>query len=356
MTIETKTAEPAAHSEGPGGGRGRRRGGQIRAGALRHRPAGQDQARPDAALYRDLCRARQEHRRRAAPGDRRSRAASSAAARSSTSCSTTNPIRPRAPTTPTSWLSGDKVDFLIGTVHSGVAMAMVKVARDTDTMLVIPNAGVGAATGAAVRAQHLPHLVLQLAAGLRHGQGGGGSGAQEARGGDLAGTMPRARNRPTASPKASPSGGGKVEQGAVPAFPQVEFQPLLTEIAAIKPDVVYAFFAGGGAVKFVKDYAAAGLRKTIPLVGPGFLTDGTLRPRARRPRAWRPRCTMPTASTLPKDKSLPRGLQEGDRPRRRRLCGAGLRHRRSCWSPGLAAVKGDVKARARRWSPRWRRR
>ena len=36
------------------------------------------------------------------------------------------------------------------------------------------------------------------------------------------------------------------------------------------------FFAGGGAVKFVKDYAAAGLNKTIPLVGPGFLTDGTL--------------------------------------------------------------------------------
>jgi branched-chain amino acid transport system substrate-binding protein len=65
-------------------------------------------------------------------------------------------------------------------------------------------------------------------------------------------------------------------EGADAPFPQVEFQPLLTEIASLKPDVVYAFFAGGGAVKFVKDYAAAGLNKTIPLVGPGFLTDGTL--------------------------------------------------------------------------------
>ena len=36
------------------------------------------------------------------------------------------------------------------------------------------------------------------------------------------------------------------------------------------------FFAGGGAVKFVKDYDAAGLRKTIPLYASGFLTDGTL--------------------------------------------------------------------------------
>ncbi len=59
-------------------------------------------------------------------------------------------------------------------------------------------------------------------------------------------------------------------------FPQVEFQSFLTEIAALKPDAVYVFFAGGGAVKFVKDYAAAGLKDKIPLFGPGFLTDGTL--------------------------------------------------------------------------------
>jgi branched-chain amino acid transport system substrate-binding protein len=59
-------------------------------------------------------------------------------------------------------------------------------------------------------------------------------------------------------------------------FPNVEFQPFLTEIAALKPDAVYVFFAGGGAVKFVKDYAAAGLKDKIPLYGPGFLTDGTL--------------------------------------------------------------------------------
>ena len=71
-------------------------------------------------------------------------------------------------------------------------------------------------------------------------------------------------------------GGGKVVKELTLPFPGVEFQALLTEVAAAKPDVVYSFFAGGGAVKFVKDYAAAGLNKTIPLVGPGFLTDGTL--------------------------------------------------------------------------------
>jgi len=39
---------------------------------------------------------------------------------------------------------------------------------------------------------------------------------------------------------------------------------------------VYSFFAGGGAAKFLRDYAQAGLKDKIPLVGPGFLTDGVL--------------------------------------------------------------------------------
>src|ERR687898_1387856 len=43
----------------------------------------------------------------------------------------------------------EKVDVVVGTVHSGVAMAMVKVARDTNTLLIIPNAGANEATGPA---------------------------------------------------------------------------------------------------------------------------------------------------------------------------------------------------------------
>jgi branched-chain amino acid transport system substrate-binding protein len=41
----------------------------------------------------------------------------------------------------------DNVDVLIGTVHSGVAMAMAKVAKDNGTLLIIPNAGAVAVTG-----------------------------------------------------------------------------------------------------------------------------------------------------------------------------------------------------------------
>jgi branched-chain amino acid transport system substrate-binding protein len=70
--------------------------------------------------------------------------------------------------------------------------------------------------------------------------------------------------------------GGKIVDDLALPFPEVEFQALITRIATLNPDAVFAFFAGGGAVKFVKDYAAAGLNKSVPLYGAGFLTDGTL--------------------------------------------------------------------------------
>ncbi|MGZ5887820.1 MAG: ABC transporter substrate-binding protein, partial [Ramlibacter sp.] len=40
----------------------------------------------------------------------------------------------------------DKVDVLIGTVHSGVQMAIQKVARESGVLSILPNAGVHAAT------------------------------------------------------------------------------------------------------------------------------------------------------------------------------------------------------------------
>src|SRR3954466_4657056 len=41
----------------------------------------------------------------------------------------------------------DKVDLVLGTVHSGVAAGMIRVTKESGVMHIIPNAGVGAATG-----------------------------------------------------------------------------------------------------------------------------------------------------------------------------------------------------------------
>ena len=121
-------------------------------------------------------------------------------------------------------------------------------------------------------------------------------------------------------------GGTVVKELFVP-FPNVEFQALLTEIAALRPDAVACFFAGGGAVKFVKDYAAAGLKDKIPLYGSGFLTEGVLA--AQGEAAEGLMTTLHYAESLdnPRNKAFRAAYSQDLQIPRGCVCGAGLRHR-----------------------------
>ncbi|MFZ9712138.1 MAG: ABC transporter substrate-binding protein [Burkholderiaceae bacterium] len=168
----------------------------------------------------------------------------------------------------------DNVDVLIGTVHSGVAMAMAKVAKDSGTILIVPNAGADAVTGPMCA----PNIFRSSFSNWQPGYAMGEVMAKKGHKRVVTITWKYAAGDESVRgfKEAYEKGGGKVIKELSLPFPNVEFQALLTEIAATKPDAVYTFFAGGGAVKFVKDYAAAGLKKSIPLYGAGFLTDGTL--------------------------------------------------------------------------------
>ncbi len=168
----------------------------------------------------------------------------------------------------------DNVDVLVGTVHSGVAMAMAKVAKDSGTLLIVPNAGADAVTGPMCA----PHIFRSSFSNWQPGYAMGEVVAKKGHKNVVTITWKYAAGDESVKgfKEAFEKGGGKVIKELSLPFPNVEFQALLTEIAAAKPDAVYTFFAGGGAVKFVKDYAGAGLKKNIPLYGAGFLTDGTL--------------------------------------------------------------------------------
>ena len=168
----------------------------------------------------------------------------------------------------------DQVDVLVGTVHSGVALAMAKAAKDSKTLLIIPNAGADAITGAMCAPNIVRSSFSNWQPGYAMGIVAGQKGVKRAM--TLTWNYAAGAESVKGFAEGLEKSGGKVVKELNLPFPNVEFQALLTEIAAQKPDVVYSFFAGGGAVKFVKDYAAAGLNKTIPLYGPGFLTDGTL--------------------------------------------------------------------------------
>ncbi|MDO8877938.1 MAG: ABC transporter substrate-binding protein [Pseudolabrys sp.] len=170
---------------------------------------------------------------------------------------------------------GAKVDFLSGPVHSGVAMAMAKIAREEGTITIISNAGANAVT----REMCGPNI---FRTSFSNWQVCFPMGTEMARRGlkrvvSVTWNYAAGKEMIGAFREGFEKGGGAVLKEILVPFPNVEFQANLTEIASLKPDAVFAFFAGAGAVKFVKDYAEAGLKARIPLYGAGFLTDGTLR-------------------------------------------------------------------------------
>ena len=168
----------------------------------------------------------------------------------------------------------DNVDVMVGTVHSGVAMAMAKVAKDNNTLLIVPNAGADAITGPLCA----PNIFRSSFSNWQPGFAMGKVAADKKIKTAVTLTWKYAAGDESVKgfKEGFEAGGGKVMKELNLPFPGVEFQALLTEVAALKPDAVYVFFAGGGAVKFVKDWAAAGLGANIKLIGAGFLTDGTL--------------------------------------------------------------------------------
>lgn len=168
----------------------------------------------------------------------------------------------------------DNVDVLVGTVHSGVALAMSKVARENKTLMIVPNAGADELTGPLCDANLFRTSFSMWQPSYAMGKVMAAKGHKKVV--TLTWKYAGGQQAVDGFKEAFEKGGGKVLKDMTLPFPNVEFQPFLTEIAALKPDAVYVFFAGGGAAKFAKDYAAAGLKNSIPLYASGFLTDGTI--------------------------------------------------------------------------------
>src|SRR5205823_3504626 len=180
----------------------------------------------------------------------------------------------KAPANVNKLIAGEKVDILTGPVHSGVAMAMMQIVRQEKTLTIVTNAGAQAVTGSLCAPNvfrtsfsnwqtSYPCANVMLKDGRKKvvGMFWNYSFGQE--------SMAAFREGFT-------KGGGTIVKEIPVPFPTTEFQANLSEIASLKPDAVFVFFAGAGAAKLIKDYSAAGLMEKVPLYGSGFLTEGVL--------------------------------------------------------------------------------
>jgi branched-chain amino acid transport system substrate-binding protein len=173
-------------------------------------------------------------------------------------------------------LGSDKADVMVGTVHSGVVMALVQAAREQQIPLIIPNAGNVAAT----RELCAPSVFRSSFSNWQPAYGMGK--ALAAKGVKKAAwvTWDYAAGKESGDGfrDGLRSGGGELTKVLTLPFPETNFQPMLAQLPSLGVEAIGAFFAGGGAIQFVKDYAAAGLRDKLPLCGSGFLTEGVLKP------------------------------------------------------------------------------
>ena len=166
----------------------------------------------------------------------------------------------------------DAVDVLIGTVHSGVQMGIHKVVRESGTLCIVPNAGAGAVT----REQCAKNVFRTSFTNWQPAHGMGL--ALGKRGVKKAAWITWDYAAGAESGQGFKDGlerhGGEVVKVLTLKFPETNFQPLLAQIPDLGVEVIGSFFAGGGAVQFVKEYKAAGIK--VPLCGSGFLTEGVL--------------------------------------------------------------------------------
>jgi len=180
----------------------------------------------------------------------------------------------KAPANVNKLVIGEKVDVLTGPVHSGVAMAMMQIVRQENTLTIVTNAGAQAVTGSLCA----PHVFRTSFSNWQTSHPCADVVLKDGR--KKAVLMfwnySFGQESMAAFKEGYAKGGGSIVKEIPVPFPSTEFQAHLSEIAALKPDAVFVFFAGAGAAKFVKDYAAAGLRDKVPLYGSGFLTEGVL--------------------------------------------------------------------------------
>ena len=170
-------------------------------------------------------------------------------------------------------IKSDKIDVLIGSVQPAAQAGIHKVVGQTRTLTIVPGAG----TDALTRGECARNVFRTSFSNWQPAYGMGRAAAEKGyrKAAWMTWDYEAGRESGAGFKQAFVEAGGEMLPDLTLPFPQTNFEPLLAQIPGLGADVVAAYFAGGGAVLFVKAYAAAGI--TVPLCGPGFLTEGTLR-------------------------------------------------------------------------------
>ena len=172
----------------------------------------------------------------------------------------------------------DRVEVLVGPVHSGVALAIRDYVHAQGVPLIVPVPGIPILTAPAKASPWIfrvsetfdmanftmgtwlykktPHRkVVVMASDYVAGH--------QSVGGFMA---------------AFRAAGGEVVKEIYPPLGTPDFAPYLTQMAGVTADAVYGWFAGADAIRFIRAYNEYGLATKLPLFGYNALVDDTILP------------------------------------------------------------------------------
>lgn len=166
----------------------------------------------------------------------------------------------------------DKVDVMAGVVSSGVLGAIRDLVHGAKTPLIVANAGNDEATGEACSPYITRLSFSNMQVNRPMGQWLYDKGLRRIY--TMAPDYAAGRQMVGAFAEAFKAAGGEiVGEDFTPFQKTQDFGPYLTAAQASGAEAVYAFYAGGEAIAFVKQYDSFGLDATLPLYGAGFLTS-----------------------------------------------------------------------------------
>jgi branched-chain amino acid transport system substrate-binding protein len=172
----------------------------------------------------------------------------------------------------------DKVDVMTGIVSSPVAVTVAEEAEANKLPMVIANAGANQLTGADAS----PYVWRVSQSNYQHGYAAGVYTAQNVSktGGVFMGSDYSAgtETRDGFVAGYKDNGGQDLMAEILTPFGKTQnYQPFLSQIPD-KAEFVYAFYAGGEAISFEKNYTEFGYNDKLPLIGAQNLTDEDVLP------------------------------------------------------------------------------
>jgi branched-chain amino acid transport system substrate-binding protein len=171
----------------------------------------------------------------------------------------------------------DKVDLLMGVVHSGVAVGVAEYAAQREVPYIITCAGANALTGAAgspyVFRTAETNAQRELVIGWYAAKKLGYETAALFSWDFVAG-----QEHIDAFKKAFEDAGGKVVSSTATPLPTNDFGPYLSKLPKTGQDAIWAFYASADAIRFVQQLEQFGFTPGIPVLDQGSLTEDEVLP------------------------------------------------------------------------------